>query len=551
MKTKFIILLCFILCLRSTMLYSQDFDGIKNPVVFTDRDFCISGDTLWYKLWFPDFENTKENIGRIQLEAIEGNTISSVIVRVKEGWGQGYIFVPDSLGTAQYFITAYRNSQQNQQKLKLLSKSIFVYNRFDNALNQIKTADINSINKLDSNFKAIKIRTNKDTYSKREKVILDLDINSVMGFKKVLIRAALVDPLAKEYEGYYSFNIENSQNNFPVVEERNGFLWSGKAVDSFGNPQKDALVTLSIPNASNYFDYYLTGNKGDFHFFLANATGQTKSYLQTFSKKKKILNIEITQNSLNRDDATNILKKMLTPSQTNFIDKVIKGNYISRLFQASIPVKSILFEMPTPFQMPFYGPPKKHIVPAEFIDLNHFEEISKELLNGVRYRKSDDKISIRMVDEANNSMFKSEPLRLLNGIPVSNNLLIASLKSKDISYIDLTFKKRVFGGLTFNGVLDISLHDKSNKRIKKESNIFEFNLNCIQVDKPPLYLKNRSTDETRPDIRQTFLWETLNPENSHNIEFYLSDLKGKVEIMIEFITANNEIITTSKIIEVK
>ena len=134
----------------------------------------------------------------------------------------------------------------------------------------------------------------------------------------------------------------------------------------------------------------------------------------------------------------------------------------------------------------------------------------------------------------------------IKGVPVI--LHAGNGTSREINRIVINGSK---GTLTFNGVLDISLHDKSNKRIKKESNIFEFNLNCIQVDKPPLYLKNRSTDEIRPDIRQTFLWETLNPENSHNIEFYLSDLKGKVEIMIEIITANNEIFTTSKIIEVK
>ena len=550
MKISISILFCCF-CLITTELFSQETNNSKNPVLFTDKDFCISGDTLWFKLWFADHEKSKENIGRIQLESIDGNVISDIIVKTNEGWGQGFLFIPDSLETSQYFITAYRKSQQKLSELKLISKSLIVYNRFDNSVNHIKIASSGHLIQKKSENSGITIRSNKKKYKKREKVILDIDFDSGLQIKKALLKASLNDPLVQQHKGNYMFEYKESQIKLPDIIEQNGFLLSGKAINSKGETLKNVLVTLSIVNYPIYFDYYLTGENGEFHFFLANATGQTKIYLQTFSKKNEPVKLIVEQNCPVRLNATNENIVSFTKEQTAFAKKIIQGNYINRLFLTSIPFQPDFFEMPTPFEGEFYGTPKRRVNPANFINLENFNEISKELLFGVRMRTNDGTSTIRMVNEKSNSMFRNEPMRLLNGIPIRNNNLIEPLTSEDIHFIEMTYKRRVFGDLTFNGILSIWLNDKSNRFIAEDPNIFQYALKAIQVKKEPQYLKKRTTDISQPDIRQTYIWEFVKPDKSIQKEFFLSDFKGNVEIMVECVTDNNDIITTSKLIEVK
>ena len=141
--------------------------------------------------------------------------------------------------------------------------------------------------------------------------------------------------------------------------------------------------------------------------------------------------------------------------------------------------------MPPRYSIPFYGKPENHIVPAEFTDLPNFQEISRELLPGVQYRNKNEEITVRIVNKKLGGFFDTEPLRLINGIPVFKNSLFSQLKSTEIHYIDIVQEQRLFGDLIFDGALAVSLNDKSNIWLAQQSNVFQFSVNCLQRDKTP------------------------------------------------------------------
>jgi hypothetical protein len=153
------------------------------------------------------------------------------------------------------------------------------------------------------------------------------------------------------------------------------------------------------------------------------------------------------------------------------------------------------------------------------------------------------------IDRGN--FFDNEPLRLLNGIPVFKNSFFTSLKSTDISYIDVVQNERVFGDLYFKGVLAVLLNDRSNSWLAQQPNIFQFNIPCLQVARDVAYGKAPETSATVPDVRQNFLWEVLEQGVTNNFSFYLSDVKGTVEISVEGVTKGNKVFKSSKTIEVK
>ncbi len=549
MNCKIKILLLFIMVFVSLQTYSQNIEKQEQLTLFTDRDFCISGDTLWFKVWLPNSMQQNGNVVRVQLYGKNNNLISSVIKMAKNSWAEGFINVPDSLSTGQYFVTAFINSQRNLSEIPIKSKSLLVYNRFEERVSEIEIVKAETFENDIVDNGGIKLETDKEKYQIRDKVTVNFDFE--IDFKNVIVKASIVDPLAKEVSKNYKFNLKSSNILIPDFKEQNGFLISGRVVDANRNPQPGVLVILSITDEPPHFDYYLSGKEGDFHFFLKNAVGNTDIVLQAISNGNNEFFIEKELNYLEIKSEIISQTKVLSYNQSEFISLLIKGNFIGKLFNPINLEQPDFFEMPARFIMPFYGLPSYRVLPKEFIELPDFNEISKELLKGVQYRNRNGNITIRMVNDSENSFFYTEPLRLLNGIPIFKNSLFSNLKSEDISYIDITRKERIFGDLSFKGILAVSLFDKSNSWMAEQANIFQFNINCLQPDNDTEYSLRHETDINTPDLRQIYCWKVLEKDSINEIEFFLSDLKGEVEISLEGITTNDVVFRVTKTIVVE
>ncbi|HKI87798.1 MAG TPA: hypothetical protein VKA38_02140, partial [Draconibacterium sp.] len=373
------------------------------------------------------------------------------------------------------------------------------------------------------------------------------------GIKNVVVKVTKIDELAKEAGGIFKVNPKSYNPAIPFLDEDDGYILNGKVTDpETGAPKAGALVLLSIVREPPYFDYSFTGKDGGFYFFLKNAEGTTNTILQAIPEKDEEYTINLGKNYLVRRGNFTMEQKILTPDQTDFISTQISGSFFRRLFKNSYMVKPDSFYMPPRFSIPFYGKPNSHVIPAEFIDLPNFQEISRELLPGVQYReKSDGENTIRLLNQTQSAYFDVEPLRLINGIPVFKNNFFAPMKSTDIDYIDIVLNQRLFGDLLFNGILAVSLKDKSNFWLAQQSNIFQFSVKCLQPGKSPAYNKKPDFRETVPDIRQVYLWKLMNTYAPETFDFYLSDLKGKVEVSVEGVNENGKNIKFTKIIEVK
>ena len=550
MKSKLKILFSIILSLGFFSTTAQKFNKQETTVLYTDRDYCISGDTVWFKVWLPKLSESTGNVIRVQLDSKYNNLISEVAVMCKNSWAEGFIHVPDSLSTGQYFVAAFLKNRKLTD-LELENNSLLVYNRFAEDITQMEIVPPTSAGQNIRNNAAVSISTDKEIYQTRENVDVKININPGFDISHVIVKATLIDPLASEIKGKYKFKMQSSNLFIPDFVETEGILLDGKVTDINGVEQKDALVILSIGGSQPYFDYYILGENDDFHFYLKDAFGSTDVVLQVISNSPKQYLIRLENNSMVRRWINQGQIEILNQEQVDFINTAISANFAQKLFNPSIPVQSFNCQIPERFSVPFYGQPTEHVIPDEFIDLPDFQEISREILPGLQYRLKNDEVTFRLINSTYRMFFEEEPLRLINGIPVFKNGLFVNLKSSDISYIDIVKNERIFGDLVFKGVLSVSLYDKSNSWLAEQPNIFEFNVNFLQPHKRPGYINEQILNSTEPDMRQTFFWEILNTNSISNIGFNLSDRKGKVEISVEGFSANNEFFKTSKTIEVK
>ncbi len=534
-----------LLCLAAFMRISAQ----PEHHMYTDREYCLSGDTVWFKVWMTNSQEQKSNVVRVQFAALNGSVISTVAVQSRQAWADGFIHVPDSLSSGVYTLLAFFNmNRQNTGQIQE-AKTLFVYNRFEEELKELEVPLAENLIETEKHISGIAITTAKEKYNLREKIEAKIRLSNT-SVSHAVVSLKVVDPLAGKHGGYVKARAKSENDYIPAFAEKDGLLLSGKIVNSEGIPQSNALTLLTISTEPPYFDYFLSDKNGSFHFFLKQARGNANVVFQAINEYGNELDILPETNHLQLYPlASNT--KILSRAELEFIKNVVQANFINKLFYGAPIGKQKVFEMPQRYTVPFYGNPSKQVLPREFFDLPDFQEISRELLMGVQYRVRNDEISIRLSDHDQSRFFDKEPLRLLNGIPVFKNRIFSDLKSTDIDYIDIVQEQRVFGDLRFSGVFAVSLYDKSNAWITRMPNILQVEMPCLQINQAPAYAQFAEISANEPDLRQTFLWQELPESGELNFSAPLSDVKGTLEIVVEGHTTSNEYFRTSKLVEVK
>ncbi len=545
---KRLIQIAFVLWIAAVnSAYSQT-EGPLQLYLFTDRNWCVSGDTLWFKVAVKEGFENQGNIVHVQLDSPGENLISAAAVKSAGNWAEGFLHVPDSLSTGVYFVSAFLNAQRNLPDVKLYSKSLFVYNRFETEVSEMQVPEI----KTETDYadeRNIIIVTGKTVYHPRENVTVKFDVSEA-GLTDVVVNAAVADPLSSKFGGMILSEMKTEQaDHYPT--EKDGIVLNGTITDEAGNCAPGVLVLLSITQEVPYFDYCVTDTLGNFRFFLKNAEGVAGIYLQTVSASQRQYQIDVKKNYFPGDKKVEFRQQLLTADERKFIEAAIDGSFFEKIFRVNYNLGKEGFYMPARFSEPFYGEPKERVVPGDFFYLNDFREIARELLRGVQYREKKDEITLRVFNQELFAYFETEPLRLINGVPVFDNNLFKPFDSDDIEYVDFVFRERMFGDLVFNGVLAVSLTDKSNNWLRNQNSIRQFQVNCLQPHKKTSDRQVKMEAGNIPDFRNVFFYEMMLPERMHEIEFQLSDVKGKVEISVQGITKEGKMVKATKLIEVQ
>jgi len=533
--------------------FAQPGDAAKNLFLFTDRDFCVSGDTVWFKVDLKNGES-KSNVVHVQLTDAYNHTIASVIKKCTGKWAEGYIPVPDSLSSGVCFLSAFLYEHLSASGLQVEKKSLFVYNRFQRDLPELLIPSQKNEREEITLGQQISINPDKKNYTVREKVTVNIGLDAIHPeeMAQVVVKASQVDELARQAGGRFLARSAASRMVIPHFQEKDGFILSGRVTKtgSDESPEK-AVVFLSLPENPRYLDYYVTANDGCFYFFLQNAVGVGEAVLQAISEDDTELQAKIEISMQKIQQPISMQKQTLAQPQIDFVNAMADAGFIKRLFQDEYTIPGQEFSMPERFSIPAYGYPQRAVNLDEFYELNDFREISRELLGGVRFRTRDGTSTIRMLNWNENAYFDNEPFRLVNGIPVFKNRLFASFGSTDIDRVEYTMEDRLFGDLRFPGILALYLKETSNRWLIHQPNFSLLTVPFLQQQHTFEFQSQTVSQKNLPDLRSVFFWQLMETGTDQKIDFSLSDQKGKVEITVEGATRDGQMFKHSEIIEVK
>lgn len=533
-KIRYVI--CAILVVCSFSLHAQvNYDSW----LVTDRDVYASGETILSKIYLP--EDQKFQVVYLRLTFPNGQPITNVKLGVNDHQATGGLFLPDSLSTGSYLLTAYSSHFEKQP---FIDKEILVINRFENQEQEFQVERGNLIPMELEDSKDIMIGGLESSYNQREDVSFSLSFDNELTNDIEGDISLIISQQIPEWQSRY-LPLDPDFDTSMLLTEKKGVVLQGKVTNTIsGEPENGALVYLTIPDSIPYFDYYISDPDGNFFFLLENFYGTYPVFIQAVKDEMNDqLKVSLTENTVDQRLVYDTQQISVTEQQQQYFSDIISLVTFEKLYdQTEYKYKETLYE--PRYEFPFYGMAEFQVDPDDYIELPDFGEISKEFLSPVRFRDKKDGYTLQIFDRDLDDFFDDTPLILIDGVPVQSISRIASMGSSEIDWIDVVPRMRFYGNQRYSGVLAIYTKEGDGSSIFASDRILKLDYDAMQ-DEISL-VSSEIADDHSPDFRQVLLWNANIPVSGNiSASFKTSDLIGTYRVLVSARKKNGEIIQSS------
>ena len=515
----------------------------------TDRSTYISGEKIYYKLYLLDPATKKRSdisrVGYILLRSAGSNPSLKIRVKIDAGMSNGSILLPDTLSSGAYQLVAYSGVMKNVGEQCFFHKQIIIANRFDKELDfKIPKSTSTDSSLTESNLNGLTIKTDKNVYHIREKVLVSLGkMHSKANVSiSVFEEPEISSPYKSITETLQGFTIikPDKQVSTSYTPENTGKILRGRVIDSStGKYVKSATVLLSCMDTISNLQYALTDSAGLFQLLL-NDYYEGKELFLTIKDlpENQHWKIQIEDEFAQPEKWNPVLNSDVSKFK-EFIEKSQNIVYINKCYRLMNDTtvktnKGLNIICPQ-----VYNCPAISVYPSEFVPLNDFQEIAVEILPFVSVNKEKGIYHVHVTSTLTENL-KYNAAVFLDGVYVDDMNKIAPLGSEQIKKIDFIDTERAFGDLVFQGIVSITskLNEIKNTIPSTQSlRIKNDKVNKTESYEPNLltYIQNRNI----PLYNQLLYWNPeleINGTDNTEVEFYTSDNTANYIIKVEGIS---------------
>lgn len=555
----FLLLLSFTATMRSQTSKS-DLDKIPVEIIniHVNTKLVFAGEYLYYKFYCILSESKElsalSKIGYVDLINEQKEVIFQHRLILTTGTAYSEFFIPANLPSGNYKLVGYTNWMRNFDANTLFKQDITILNPYlgnqevflaEDLKEKISGQTKTNLSKNPNSKKdeTIAIRTDKDTYGKREKV--DLILESKIGKKLACVyslsvrkKTALDISFGNKTTLPKSNSAPNSKpNSYPFLPESRGALLSGKLEQQKDNVQK---LMISFPGENNLFHIATTDDKGNFTIPLSAAYDNEHFYIRPFSNSSTLEKISLNSKQNmeygNLDFNTFILNEDM---KELILERSIQ-NQIENAFFDSKP-DSLLQPIPLP---PFYDGHTTQYVLDDYTRFSTLKETFTEILQYVSMDKdSNGSIFFKIIPMLPLLDSGETSLVLLDGAYIHDHKLLLTLPSKSIDKITIARNQYLYGSYSFQGIIDIRTFEGDAYKKYMDAKTQSFLHKQFRAVKN-YYREDYSSGKKElkkhiPDFRNQLIWipEIKETKSAFNTSFYTSDVTGEFEITIEGVSS--------------
>ena len=556
LKQHFLLL---IVTINSALLFAQNSNttSIEKNIkistsetvyIQTNNDALITGETLYYQLYCLNPINFKPSdvskIAHVKLISVDNKVIVEQKLTLKNGAGNGDIFIPSNLNSGVYKLVGYTNWSLNKNDFKYYTKDITIVNPFQVETKDLIAKSIATTKNLDNNSNSTTsngtLVADKKNYSPRE--LVNFKVNSAnqlsngnysVSIKKVdaFVSNKSDNPIAFSKINSAS-EISSSTKSILILPELRGEIISGEIKSKNSqNSVNSVSIGLSIPGENFFFKVVKTNPSGKFYFTLDQDYSNPNIIVQVVSPFRNEYEIAVNGstpievNALTNNFSVN--ETMISAIKERAIATQIENAYFNTKKD------SVLAKSNT---KAFYKPLEKDYILDAYNRFPTLLETIIEVLKEVYYEKNNNqyKLGVRDYDE---TIEVSEPtLILVDGIMIQDANELIDLKMDTIYKVSIIQGGYYYGSNIFNGMISF-ISKNHDYELKAKGNFIAASNQIISNQDKDYYKPDYSKEENKriPDYRHQLLW-LPQYDVSKPISFYTSDVKGTFEIKIEGFT---------------
>lgn len=500
----------------------------------------------------------------------------------------------------KYIIIHDRDSIKFSQRLQLVngqSNILIDKARLSNGLNHIILLDADGklINERSyavyKNEPGISVSTDKDSYSKREKILLNINEKNDTADRPLNVSVSvyrndfvdlknknLDDIINNDLQGNdYSANTPDVLNNRLIATIWNAFNWNNpdvlKPAPSKFLPEyeghivsaiiTDAKTKLPLANTIGYLS--VPGKAFQFYTSRSNQAG----LINFFTKDLYGDNLVIAQADRTDDGPSeiNILSPFSQDAVTNNTrfystikpDSIHVEEAINVQLQKDFAYNKIVTNQAKVDSMPFFGKEDMKYDLDDYVRFPTMEEVLREYVRELNVRKKKDEFALSMVTKSvNNIAVVRNPAILIDGVPAfDTGNKISHYDPLKIKTIRIVTDRYYYGPAVFDGIASFTTYKGNLEGYTPDPNSTVIDYSGLQLNKnfySPVYQTPEQKSSRLPDFRDLLYWNnniSLSSEGKGEAEIYTSDQTGKYIIVVTTLTKSGRFIQSTKTITVQ
>lgn len=324
------------------------------------------------------------------------------------------------------------------------------------------------------------------------------------------------------------------------VPELRGQIVQGKVTSKEnGEPAIGKLIYLSVPGKQFHFRGARSNRMGEVFFELPGFYGPGKLVVQPNFSEDSLCHVDIT-----------------TPFSSRHSKSAFPAFTLSPAFEKEIVTRSINMQLQNTFfeqersrlaklnvdSTAFYGKPDQQFYLDNYTRFPVMEEVMREYVSGVMVRKRKDNFYFLVYNENDNSVYRTNPLVLLDGVPVFNINKIMEYDPLKVQRLDVITNRYFYGPLTFYGIVSYSTYRGDMPGFTLDSRALTIDYEGVQWKREffsPVYETPEQTASRLPDFRDLLFWNPaieMSQDGKHTVEFFTSDQPGKYVVVVQGIS---------------
>jgi hypothetical protein len=543
-KFWLLILTCLVAALNNANAENLPRESI---VVQLSEQYLLAGEKVGFSVMVTNQKDLPgTQISNLAFVELLDNSSQSVIrqkIILENGIGSGVISLPDSLSTGIYSFVAYTSWLKNFGEKYFSVSQIMVVKPGDDFTPKKQNEDGKTYRKSQRlKNENLSLQLNKTTFSNREKVKVELNLEKAFDNAVVSVAVRKKEPAVAE-NGQVKSDSKLPVDKINFLPDYKGILLTGFLRNKETNqPMPGQQVFMSFPGESVEIKHTISEGSGRFRFLLEPAAGEKDMVFLAPSENIGIWLEDKFCDSLNIAALGSFVPDMKTDSF--FTEKYINWQLQKKFQQENSATAGSDPEKYKPFL--FYDDPAQVLKSEDYIQLDSLHEYFYELIPSVQLTRKNKKYLMRFSNSEKNYHFGNNPALFVDGVyyPYPGELM--KTDATKIDRIEIIPEIYYYRDLTFDGIVSVFSKDTDFMDFQLLPNMTRVFYNLAEpAKKLQLPHLGDGIPSNIPDLRWLIFW---NPEieiersSSKTLEFAASDVKGEFEISVSGITDEGKII---------